>query len=112
MKRHAWLTASGLALALGMWLLTVTDTQSAAADVDVKAAILGLADGKGDPAAIAKKNELGDVMALFKLRTKKGLGVGDTPGAITPDGIEAKLMGLGKRADTADVAKNAAAYEK
>ena len=34
------------------------------------------------------------------------------PGAVKPDGIEAKLMDLGKKANGADLAKNGAAYEK
>lgn len=110
MKRCTWLTA--LALGLGMWLVTISATHSAAADGDLKSAIDKLADGKGSAADIAKKNELGEVMHLFKLRTKKGWGVGGKAGAITPDGIEAKLMGLGKNANAADVKKNADAYEQ
>src|SRR5438270_111018 len=111
MKRNAWWTASALVLVLGMWLVTVVDTRSAAAADDPKAAILKLAEGQGDPEAIAKSGDLGDFMNLFKPRTKKGIGVGDKPGAVIPDGIEAKLMGLNKRVDPADVTKNAAAYE-
>jgi hypothetical protein len=48
--------------------------------------------------AIAKKAELEDIMGLFRLRAKKGLGLGETPGAIKPDGIEAKIINLGKHA--------------
>jgi hypothetical protein len=112
MKRHVWLTLSASALLVSMWLVTVSATQSAAADADAKAAILGLAEGKGKAADVAKNAPLEEVMHLFKLRTKKGLGVGDKPGAITPDGIEAKLIGLGKKTDPADIKKNGAAYEK
>jgi hypothetical protein len=52
---------------------------------------------------IAKKDANEDVMALFAPRTKadgkigRGLGVGDKPGAIKPDGIERKLMGLAEK---------------
>jgi len=50
--------------------------------------------------AIAKANDLKDVMDLFKLRRPgekvSGLGVGKTPGAIKPDGIEAKIMNMRK----------------
>src|SRR5262245_58619838 len=53
MRRHVWWTASSLALTVGIWLVTVSGTQSAGADDDAKTAILKLADGKGDPEAIA-----------------------------------------------------------
>src|SRR5438309_84768 len=50
--------------------------------------------------AIAKANDLKDVMDLFKLRRPgekvSGLGVGKTPGVIKPDGIEAKIMNMRK----------------
>ena len=36
--------------------------------------------------------------ASSSLRTKKGLGVGKTPGKIVPDGIELKLTALGRDA--------------
>ena len=44
-----------------------------------------------------KGSELEDVMHLMALRTKKGLGVGPKPGAITPDGMEKKLIELAKK---------------
>jgi hypothetical protein len=52
---------------------------------------------KAQAAAIAKTFELDEVMNLMKLRSKKGLGVGPKPGAISPDGIEAKLMPLARK---------------
>jgi Cytochrome C' len=73
---------------------------------EARAAVRKLADAvaKNDDAAvkqgaddIAKKYELEEVMHSFQLRTKKGEGVGDKPGAITPDGIEAKFIALGKK---------------
>jgi cytochrome c556 len=112
MRRHARLTATGLALGLGIFVLAASDT-SGADDFDVKAAVQGLVNGKGDAKAIASKAELGEVMHLFKLRTKKGWGVGDKPGAITPDGIEAKIISLGKKElPKADLDKQAAALEE
>lgn len=45
---------------------------------------------------LSKKIELEDLMHLYVLRTKKGLGVGAKPGAVTPDGLEKKLMALAK----------------
>jgi cytochrome c556 len=72
--------------------------------------ILKIADAieKGDAdaarkqadALAAKVDVLTDVMALFRLRMRKGIGVGPTPNAIKPDGIEAKIMALGKKAPT------------
>jgi hypothetical protein len=107
MKRHVWWTTLGLGLALGTCLVITSDSQSAAADEGAKAGILELAEGKGDPEALAKKADLGDFMHLFKPKAKKGLGVGPKG-----EGIEQKLMALGKRTDKADVSANAAAYEK
>jgi hypothetical protein len=46
---------------------------------------------------IAKKVQMEDLMHLFALRTKKGLGVGSKPGAVTPDGLERKLTELAKK---------------
>ena len=71
MKRHVLLTASALSLVVGIWAITASSSHSAAADEGVKRRILELANGKGDPGAIAKKAELGDFMHLFKLRTKR-----------------------------------------
>ena len=65
---------------------------------DLKAAIqkVAAAYDKNDEAGAKKlaaevakdTKDFEDVMHLLALRTKKGLGVGPKPGAITPDGIE------------------------
>src|SRR5436190_24345395 len=55
-------------------------------------------------ADIAKKHSLEDIMNLMKLRRKNpkgagyvgGVGLGAKPGAIAPDGIEAKIINLTK----------------
>jgi len=69
--------------------------------------ILKLAEtiARGDRAAadqqaaeIAKKSQLENVMDLLKLRVKQGLGVGSQPGSIRPDGIEAQIINLSKKA--------------
>jgi hypothetical protein len=83
-------------------------TAWAAADKgQVRNDILKLAEtiGRGDRSAaeqqaveIAKKSELENVMDLLKLRAKKGLGVGAEPGVIKPDGIEAQIINLSKKA--------------
>lgn len=46
---------------------------------------------------IAQKVDLEDLMHLFALRAKKGLGVGAKPGAVMPDGLEKKLTELAKK---------------
>jgi hypothetical protein len=81
---------------------------------EVNAAVSKLVGKNPDAKAIAelaKKYSLDELMHVFKFRAKGGLGVGETAGAITPDGIEAKLQGLQKKeADKADLAKNGKAY--
>ncbi|MSR30535.1 MAG: hypothetical protein EXR99_03420 [Gemmataceae bacterium] len=80
---------------------------------EIKAAVVKLSkklDSKG-VAELTKKYSLDELMQVFKLRTKGGLGVGEKAGAISPDGIEAKLQGLQKKApDKSDLAKNGKAY--
>jgi hypothetical protein len=64
--------------------------------------------------ALGKKVETEDLMDLFAVRKAKspGLGVGKTPGAITPDGIEKKLGDLAKKPLTeADLATQADALK-
>jgi hypothetical protein len=46
--------------------------------------------------AVAEKHDLGSVMGVFKPRDKGGVGVGAKPDTILPDGIELKLLLLGK----------------
>jgi len=97
-------------LALGLCLLAVRSSFSYDDDdkkaklkelAEARAAIIELSQGKGDPKAIAKKHELGYVMAAFKLRAKNGIGVGPAAVSGNPkqDGIEAKIINMtgGKR---------------
>ena len=106
MRTHArvWL-AGGLMLALALWCLASGDG-TAAGGKPLSDAIQKLAQtvakpdvatGRKEAEALAKTIELDSLMDLFKLRTKDGLGVGTKPGAITPDGIEAKVMALAKK---------------
>lgn len=98
------LVGAGLTvLALGLGFVVGTGN---AADADVKGAATKIANllekkdsagAKKEAAAVAPNAEIEDVMHLMSLRRSKGLGVGAKPGAITPDGIEAKIMELGKR---------------
>src|SRR5262245_3894548 len=92
---------------LGLVGWALTSSGRAADDKDVKPALRKLAAAfeKDDAAEIKKQaeetakmsDEIDDFMHAMALRTKKGLGVGDKPGAIMPDGIEAKLQNLGKK---------------
>jgi hypothetical protein len=91
--------AAGLALATADRGVAADDKKTAVA------ATLRLAkalEDKDEAAAkkeldlIAMKGSLDEVMHLFALRSKGGAGVGETPGAITPDGIEAKILNLSK----------------
>jgi cytochrome c556 len=115
--------AAAAALALGGVLLM--GGRGAAGDDDGKAhreAVDKIADayekGKGDEAAklaeaLAKKHEdVHEIMDLFKKRKKGEFGVGDKPGAIIPDGIELKLLALGRDAPTAAQAEKEAAALK
>jgi hypothetical protein len=101
---------------LGLWAAAVA---SRAADdkSPVKQDVLKLAEGKGGVTAadIAKRAEqLEEVMDVFKPRDKGGAGLGPTPGAIRPDGIELKLIDLGKKREMskADVDKQADALAR
>jgi hypothetical protein len=91
-----------LAVGFGFWVAMT----GAAADDDPKTTIPKIAaaieknaaaDAQKQAADLAKKAEIEDVMHVFSLRRSKGLGVGTTPDAIKPDGIEAKIMDLAKK---------------
>jgi len=107
----------GSLFALGLFAMITPEAKTAFYFEDAKevnAAISKLVGKTSDTKAIAelaKKYSLDELMHAFKLRAKGGFGVGETAGAITPDGIEAKLQGLQKKeADKADLAKNSKAY--
>ncbi len=103
MKTRGMLLGTALILAGGFSVLAADDTPAATA-------IKKLADDAGTKdwaefskagSEVAKKHELDKVMNGFKMRKPNlkgiaGIGVGAKPGAITPDGIEAKLISLTK----------------
>jgi len=105
LQTHRIILCAAVVLASGFGVLALADN----AAEEAKAAIQKLAGDAGTKdwealskagAEVAKKNELEDVMNLFKLRKPgkvAGLGVGKDPGQITPDGIEAKILDLGKK---------------
>jgi cytochrome c556 len=102
-----------LALVLGMGLVARSKADGDdEVPKDVREAIMKIADlidkgkaedAKKEAAAIAKKagfdgNKPGScesLMHAFAVRATKGFGVGDKPGMIKPDGIEAKIQVLG-----------------
>jgi hypothetical protein len=107
MRILARVAASVTVLAVGGWLL-LGGSGRAGEGKDPRESVEKIAQAfeKGDHAAaksqaeaLAKSiEELGDVMDLMKPRKpgKKVFGVGKTPGAIKPDGIELKLIDLSK----------------
>jgi len=120
-KKSALVLGIGLALVAGTAVLSLRAAEEAPAAPDVKK----LADqvSKQDwnnlsreGQKIAKKyEELNDVMGVFKPRRiqpgaagTSGIGVGNKPGVILPDGIEAKILDLTKRIRKGDLDNNAA----
>ena len=117
-KKYVMVLGIGVALVAGVGMLSVRAVEEAPAAPDVQK----LADqaGKKDWAELSKEgqtiskkyNDLIDVMGVFKMRKKdgkgtSGLGVGKVPGAILPDGIEAKILNLSKRVQPTDLQKAA-----
>ena len=106
----------GSLFAFGLFAMVTPEAKTAFFEdaKEVNAAVSKMVGKNPDAKAIAelaKKYSLDELMHVFKFRDKGGLGVGETAGAITPDGIEAKLQGLQKKeADKADLAKNGKAY--
>ncbi len=93
----------GAALVLAGGLALAADDEKPADVINKQADKVGKSDWETASKAgadIAKKHELLDVMNLLKLRNPaakvQGMGVGKVPGAIKPDGIEAKIISLTK----------------
>jgi hypothetical protein len=101
----------------GVGLLTVAFVVGqiqAAMDGEANEGINKVADllEKGDTAAatklahtVAEKNELDIIMSAFALRKKKGIGIGPTANAITPDGVELKIEALARDGISPDALK-------
>src|SRR5262249_52488969 len=116
MTRHARWIAVAAALLLGLWLIGPQFSSAADDEVpkDVRDAIDKITeleekgkeeDAKKEAVAFVKKKDydggkvggLKDPMHAFSLRSKGGLGIGSKANEIKPDGIEAKIMDLGKK---------------
>ena len=120
-KQSALVLGIGLVLVAGAGVLSLRALEEAPAAPDVKKLADQVSKQDWDTLSregqkIAKKyDQLNDVMGVFKLRRPKtdetgtiGLGVGNKPGVILPDGIEAKILDLTKRIRKGDLDKNAA----
>src|SRR5437016_8304267 len=110
MKTHLRLLGVGTAVvALGWWFLTAASNAADEKDElreSVKKLADTLKDNKADDArkqvkAIADKiddvDELMHLMSPRRPKGKGGLGIGDKPGTIKPDGIELKIGDLAKK---------------
>jgi hypothetical protein len=112
MTRTQWIRAGAVVALLGGFSIlslpaqdkpTVDSITKMADDVSKK----DWAELSKDGAEAAKKHELLDVMNLFKLRRPppkpgekapvNGIGIGPVQGAISPDGVEAKIQSLTKK---------------
>lgn len=125
-RMRAWMTG-GVLLSLAA-LILVSGTGLAGDDEKAQQAqILKIAaalktnkeDGQKMAAAMAKTQKYDSLASLepimhgFKVRKKGGFGVGKTPGAVTPDGIELKINELQRDGVTATaLAKQAEAIEE
>ena len=115
-KKYGLVLGIGLTLVAGVGVLSLRAEETPAAP-DVKK----LADSVGkknwdelskEGEAVAKKyDDLLDIMHVFKPRSKdakvSGVGIGDTPGTIIPDGIEQKIIRMAGRVGVSetDIAK-------
>src|SRR4051794_21831553 len=92
-------------LSLGVLALALS-AQGSGIDAKIAEQVKKIAEAveKGDDAAAQKQaaavakqiDTLDEVMHGFKLRTKKGIGVGSTAGVSQPDGIDLRLVGLAR----------------
>ena len=120
-KARFWVAASITAALAGALSLagrsTAGDSKALQETVDKIAAALQKGDQDGakkQAETFAKKlDDIADAMDLFKPRKKNGFGVGKTPGAINPDGIEQMLLKIGRDAPAAGtLKKDGAALEE
>lgn len=116
-----WAAVGTAGLVLGFWVLLALPGRTSDSDEkDIKEMREGIAklaesfekkdqaQAKKQVAEIVKKFqgkkpqlEMEDLMHLFVLRTRKGLGVGAKAGAVMPDGIEKKVEELAEKAPPA-----------
>jgi hypothetical protein len=113
MKKQACVLVTGaVALSLAIGFVAVATSGAADDKGDLKTTVQKIADAiekkdldeaKKLAEDVAKNNELEEVMQLMNKRDPLGkakgrFGVGKKPGSVNPDGIEAKIISLGKKA--------------
>jgi hypothetical protein len=113
-------TFIGTMAVLGL-LFVLTQSGTAGGEKDTAASIKQIAAllEKGDATAaakdakaLAKDTDVEEVMNLLRPRKKKGIGVGKTPNAIQPDGIEQQYIKLGRdQLSQSELDKQATALE-
>jgi hypothetical protein len=98
--------AAAMGLVMAAELARAGDPKTLA-DVDkvAKALQKGEKDAAAKLAKAVKIEDIDEAMSGFKLRTKKGYGVGDKAGAIEPDGIELKLNSIEEKGIAAALLK-------
>jgi len=111
MKKQAGVLVTGTAaLSLAIGFLVVGSGGAADDKADLRSTIQKIADAlekkDSDQAKklaeeVAKNHDVEDVMHLMSKRDLAGkakvFGVGKKPGAVTPDGIEAKVQNMGRK---------------
>lgn len=112
-----------LTLLTGVWVLKTQAAEKEVVDAVSKLAgdVSGGKDAKAIQAAamkIAKGPADQDVYLVMEIFSKRkstgkgGVGIGDKIGAITPDGIEAKLINMARRVSDDDVGKDSKALQE
>jgi len=106
MPKWAFTGFMGSALALGLVLTAISPAQAQDKKETIKkaqAAIVaageGLATGDKSKVKAIEAFDLDPIMASFKPRARGGIGFGEKAGVVPPneDGIESKLISLGKK---------------
>lgn len=106
MPKWALTSVTGTALAIGLSLAAVSHVQAQdkkeiakKAQAAVVAAGEGLASGDKAKVKEVEKFDLDPIMHSFKPRARGGIGFGEKAGLVPPneDGIESKLISLGKK---------------
>lgn len=104
MRKHMRVLGFGVAVLALALVCDLSADEKSAKDGVAKAAA-ALAKGEKINIDALKKEALDDLMNLFKLHKSGGFGLGDKRGAITPDGIELKIINLGKKTVKGDLDK-------
>jgi hypothetical protein len=106
MRLNARVLVIGGAALAGLWFLaagSAADEEKEAKEIRVHLVKMADAIEQSNQAEAKKqadalkKYELLPIMKQLKLRANGGIGIGPQPGSISPDGIEAKLIGMARK---------------